>query len=116
MNAKNKEVSHLKHFTEIATKDDEVNDGIELIPNPQTDSFVDQFIWDNLIENFEIALPKLLKFLTPREQQVFKLIRGDKRNVDIAESLNLSKARITVLMRQIERKLKKACEDLMLIE
>ena len=116
MNAKNKEISHLNHFTHVTTEDDEFNNAIELIPNPQPNSFIEQFIWDDLIENFEKTLPKLLRFLTPRERQVFKLIRADKRNVDIAQSLNLSKARITVLMRQIEKKLKQACRKLMVVE
>lgn len=115
MNAKNKEIAHLKHFTSVLSEDPEVDDVISQIPNPVSESFVDEFIWKDSVENFEKSLPRLLQFLTPREQQVFKLIRKDNRNTDIAEMLNLSKARITVLMQQMEQKLKQACEDLMLL-
>ncbi len=116
MNAKNKEIAHLKHFTSICNEDDEVDDGIDLLPNPAADSFIEQFIWENSVENFEKAIPKLIQFLTPREQQVFKLIRDDRRNSDISETLNLSKPRVSALTRQVEQKLRQACKDSGLIE
>lgn len=112
INAKNREITHLSHFAPVCSE----NDSDESIPMPQVDSFVAQFIWENSVENFEKALPKLLQFLTPREGQVLKLIRNDKRSSDIAKSLNLSKSRISALTRQVEQKLKQACMDLRLIE
>lgn len=111
INAKNKEITHSNRFTSICSENDEKS-----VPVPQADSFVEQFIWENSVENFEKALPKLLQFLTPRECQVLKLIRDDKRSSDIAKALNLSKPRISALTRQVEQKLKQACMDLMLIE
>lgn len=116
MNAKNKEIAHLKHFISGCSKNDEVDDGIDLIPNPASDSFIEQFIWENSVENFEKTIPKLIGFLTSREQQVFKLIRDDRCNGDISEILNLSKPRVSALTRQVEQKLKQACKDLGLIE
>ncbi len=85
-------------------------------PDPTTESFVDTLVWDISVANFERALPELLNELTPREQQVFNCIREDLRNTDIAEVLHLSPGRVSQLVNQVEIKLKRACQQLGLIE
>ena len=66
--------------------------------------------------SFTAALPKLLNVLTPREREIFGFIREDMRNVDIAETLHLSTARVSQLVSQVEIKLKEACQVLGLTE
>ena len=85
-------------------------------PDPTTQSFVDALVWDISVANFERALPQLLNDLTPRERQVFIFIRQDMRNREIAEALHLSQGRVSQLVNQVEIKLKRACQQLGLIE
>ncbi len=89
---------------------------ISNIPDPTTELFVDRLIWDFSIADFERALPQLLKDLTPRERQVFVLIREDMHNCDIAKALNLKPSRISYMVKQVKMKLKQGCLRLGLIE
>ncbi|MCY3550914.1 MAG: sigma-70 family RNA polymerase sigma factor [Candidatus Poribacteria bacterium] len=117
MNAKIKEMNHMSRFQNYMDNDtDKHTDFIADLIDPHGDSFVEDVIWDETIANFEKALPEILPMFSDRERQVFLLIREDKRNKDIAEILNLTPARISVLVRQVESRLKQACIDLMLIE
>lgn len=99
----------------------DVADNTEIVPipntlDPKTESFVDALIWDISVANFESALPQLLNELTPRERQVFIFIREEMRNSDIAETLHLSRGRVSQLVNQVEHKLKQACQKFGLIE
>ncbi|RKU30527.1 hypothetical protein C6499_06040 [Candidatus Poribacteria bacterium] len=66
--------------------------------------------------SFNTALPKLLKMLTPREQEVFACLRTDQRNCEIAETLTLSEARVNQLVTQVTQKLTRAAQRLGLAE
>ena len=126
-NARRKELIHhgreshepIGAFDTHNTADTEADSDMAFIPNvpdPTTESFVDALVWDISVANFERALPELLNGLTPREQQVFNCIREDLRNTDIAEVLHLSPGRVSQLVNQVEIKLKRACQQLGLIE
>ena len=126
MNAKNTELDHFRRYvleTDTAqevqdTADTDVDSDVGLlsqIPDPQPD-FEDTLIWELWNADFERALPQLLHRLTPRERQVFNLIRADMRNHKIAETLNLSRGRISQLTQQIELKFKQGCQKLGIIE
>ena len=108
INAKNKEMAHNSRFS------DQDNGYSDFIGADYT-NFVEEFIWDETLLNFEKSLPKLLAGLTHRENQVFALVRQDIPNKDIAKILNLSAPRISKLVKQVESKLKTACKELMLI-
>lgn len=126
MNAKRKELTHFRHYRP--------NSYVQQTPQESPDTgmtqsddflinvvdvqvgFEDTLIWDMWNTDFDRALPQLLQQLTPREQQVFNLIRSDVRNCDIAKMLKLSDGRITQLTQQIEMKLKRVCQTLGLIE
>ncbi len=84
-------------------------------PNRQT-HFVDGLIWEMWRADFEKALPQLLRCLTKREQQVFTCIRKNMQQVNIAERLELSKPRVNQLLKQVELKLIRECQNLGLIE
>ena len=78
--------------------------------------FVDELLSELTLANFQRVLPQLRETLTPREQQVFDLIREDMRNRKIAETLHLSPGRVSQLVTQVEIKLKTACQQLGIIE
>ena len=126
-NARDKELLHqgrerlgtTQPWDADAVTDVEGNEGIEStsnLPHPIVESFVDGLLWDVSVANFEQFLPQLLKDLTPRERQVFALIREDTRNYDIAEALDLRPSRISYLVKQVKTKLKQGCLRLGLIE
>ena len=126
-NARNKELLHqgrerlgtTQPWDADAVTDAEGNEGIEItshLPHPIVESFVDGLLWDVSVANFEQFLPQILKDLTPRERQVFALIREDTRNCDIAEALHLKPSRISYLVKQVKTKLKQGCLRLGLIE
>lgn len=87
-----------------------------VVPEPATPSFVDALLWDLSVADFNDAIPRLLNVLSEREQQVFKLIREDLRNSEIAERLHITQGRVSQLVRQVQTKLKRACQALGLIE
>lgn len=62
--------------------------------------------------SFATALPKLLKMLTPREQEVFHCLRDDYQNCEIAEALTISEARVSQLVKQVTLKLTNAGRQL----
>jgi len=66
--------------------------------------------------SFNTALPKLLKMLTPREQEIFACLRANHQNCDIAKALALSEARVNQLVTQVTRKLTRAAQRLGLAE
>ena len=66
--------------------------------------------------SFNMALPKLMKMLTPREQEIFARLRENQRNSEIAKALTLSKARVSQLVTQVTRKLNHAARNLGLTE
>ena len=96
--------------------DEEDIDIILNAPDPNAECFVDELVWEISVANFEKVLPQLLETLTHREQQVFACIREDMSNCDIAKMLELSPPRISQLVRNIERKLREACQKFRLIE
>ena len=71
-----------------------------------------------LVQNisFEAVLPKLLQTLTPREREVFVCIRKDRQNYEIAETLKISKARVSQLVTQVTLKLTREARRLGLTE
>lgn len=83
-------------------------------PNTQPDCG-DALIYEMWNADFEKALPQLLQRLTKREQQVFICIREDMKQVDIAERLELSKPRVSQLLKQVELKLRCESQNLGLI-
>lgn len=85
------------------------------LPDEKSD-FVDRFIYEMWNADFENALPRLLQRLTKREQQVFTCVREDMKPVDIAERLELSKPRVSQLLKQVKLKLTHECQNLGLIE
>ena len=82
------------------------------IPDPHAE-FEDQLVRDI---SFNTALPKLLKTLTPREQEIFACLRNNQRNCNIAKALALSEARVNQLVTQVTLKLTDACRRLGLAE
>lgn len=85
------------------------------LPDEKSD-FVDRFIYEMWNADFEKAFPQLLQRLTKREQQVFTCIRQNMKQIDIAKRLNLSKPRVSQLMKQVELKLTSECQNIGLIE
>ena len=85
------------------------------VPDKQTD-FVNVLVWEIWNADFEKALPQLLQCLTKREQQVFTCTRANMKQIDISERLDLSKPRVSQLLKQVERKLRRECQNLGLIE
>ena len=85
------------------------------MPDEKAD-FEDTLIYEMWNADFEKALPQLLQGLTKRERQVFTCIRQNMKQVDIAESLELSKPRVNQLLKQVELKLTHECQNLGLIE
>ena len=77
-------------------------------PDPQGD-FEDRLATDL---SFTDALPDILKSLTPRERQVFSFLRQEWQHHEIAETLNLSKGRVSQVVKQIHVKLATAGERL----
>ncbi len=98
--------------------DAEINHDIGLlweIPDPVAE-FEDEVIWNIFVQDFEKALPILVKKLTPMEQRVFALIRENRVNSEIAAILERTPGRISQLTRQVAVKLRKACKELGLVE
>jgi len=79
-------------------------------------NFVDTLIWELWNADFEHALPQLLQSLTGREQQVFTGTRAGMKPLDIAAALQLSKPRVSQLLKQVALKLRRECQHLGLIE
>ncbi len=65
-------------------------------------AFEDELVRDI---SLEAVLPELLQALTEREREVFVYLREDQQNYEIAETLNLSTARVSQLVRQVLGKL-----------
>lgn len=85
------------------------------VPDPDAESLEERVIWDIFVADFENALPQLLEKLTDRERQVFAYLRKDMPNCAIAAALNLSSPRVSQLIRQVEQKLRRACQSLKII-
>lgn len=123
---KKKEVQHSWRFTSVSYEDDASQENSEAHRNEQRrrgfalpderDDFVDRLIYEMWNADFEKALPRLLQRLTKREQQAFTCIRQNLKQVDIAERLTLSNPRINQLLKQVESKLRRECQNLGLIE
>ena len=122
---KKKEVQHSRRFTSVSYEDDASQENSEAHPDKQEGVFAgadektdfeDTLIYEMWNADFEKALPRLLQRLTKREQQVFTCIREDMKQVDIAERLELSKPRVSQLLKQVELKLTSECQNLGLIE
>lgn len=77
-------------------------------PDPQAD-FEDRLVEDL---SFASALPDILKILTPGEQKVFTYLREGWQNHEIAGVLNLSKGRVSQLIKQVTEKLTNAGQRL----
>ena len=129
INAKRKELKHqARECSDCYTKPDvdqapcqndkdERNiDFLLNVPDVNAECFVDRLIWEVSVANFEKVLPQLLEVLTQREQQVFACIREDMPNCDIAKVLKLSPPRISQIARNVEQKLREACQRFGLIE
>ena len=73
---------------------------------------------DELVQDlsFQEALPKLLQTLTARERDVFACLRENQQNHEIAETLKLSEARVSQLVKQVTLKLTHAGQRLGLTE
>ncbi len=97
-------------------EDKKEKDLIENYPDTNAEYFVDELVWKVSVTNFEKALPQLLKSLTHREQQVFSYIREDMPKCEIAKIMKLSPPRISQLARNVEQKLRDACQRFGLIE
>lgn len=120
----------LKHLSRESPESNLVSDTIGLLdvddqkeidiiynfPDANAENFVDELVWEVSVANFEKALPQLLDVLTHREQQVFSYIREDLPKCEIAKMMNLSPPRITQLARNVEQKLRDACQRFGLIE
>ncbi len=125
-NAKTKEIQHYGHFIHPPNEEDMPNGTSErstcaqgaflLSASGRTVNFEDTLVWEMWNKDFEQALPRLLKCLTKREQQVFSAIRSNMKQCDIAENLALSKARVSQLLKQVERKLMSKGQKLGIIE
>ena len=81
-------------------------------PDPQAE-FESRLIRDI---SFAAALPEFLKILTPRERKVFTYLREDRQNHEIARMLNISKSRVSQLVKQITSKLTTAAQRFGLTE
>lgn len=125
--AKRRELKHLSRETPESymvsetTGLSDVNDhkDIDIIhnfPDANAENFVDELVWKVSVANFEKVLPQLQKALTNREQQVFTYIREDRPNCEIAKLMQLSPPRISQLVRNVEQKLREACQRFKLIE
>lgn len=124
--AKKKENQQCWRFTPVSYQDDasqesseahrnEQKRGLFRLPSKEAD-FVDTLIYEMWNADFEKALPRLLQRLTKRERQIFTCIRQNMKQVDISERLELSKPRVSQLLKQLERKLRHECQNLGLIE
>ena len=124
--AKEREIQHCQRFMPPASEgyfpyeDSEIalnsqESIISSVLDPQSD-FVDKLIWEMWNIDFEKFLPELLQCLTKREAQVFTCIRVNMKQCDIAEKLNLSKPRVSQLLKKIELKLRHECQNLGIIE
>ena len=115
---KTKELQHYQHFTSplhSETKEDSQERFLSSVIDAQG-AFEDTLIWDLWTADFERELPQLLNCLTQREQQVFRLIRRDIKQCEIAETLGVSTPRISQLLKQVEFKLTRECQRLGMIE
>ena len=121
-----KEIRHYRPFIHPPNEEDISNGTSEINPflqdafasrasYPKT-NFEDTLIWEMWNKDFEQALPRLLKCLTKREQQVFTSIRANMKQCDIAKNLALSKSRVSQLLKQVELKLRHECQNLGIIE
>ena len=106
MDAKKREIK--QSLREVSTSYVPVNETRETaagsvlqFPDPQAD-FEDRLAEDL---SFASALPDILKILTPGEQKVFTYLREDWQNHEIASVLNLSKGRVSQLVKQVIEKL-----------
>ena len=123
---KKRESQQCWRFTPICYEDDASQENSEAHRNEQTKGlftvpdkgadFEDTLIYEMWNADFEKALPQLLQRLTKREQQIFTCIRENMKQVDIAEKLDLSKPRVSQLLKQVELKLRRECQHLGLIE
>ena len=122
---KKKEAQQCWRFTSVCYQEGASQENSEAHPDKQEGVFAgadektdfeDTLIYEMWNADFEKALPRLLQRLTKREQQVFTCIREDMKQVDIAERLELSKPRVSQLLKQLERKLRHECQNLGLIE
>lgn len=125
-NAKAKEMGHYGHFIRYPNEEGVPKGTSEISPSlqdalpssasyPKAD-FENTLIWEMWNKDFEQALPRLLKCLTKREQQVFSAIRSNMKQCDIAETLGLSRPRVNQLLKQVELKLTRECQHLGIIE
>jgi len=124
--SKKKELQQYWRFTPASEWDDTFQDSAALHGKPQegvllalpdkVPNFVDTLIWELWNADFEHALPQLLQSLTCREQQVFTGTRAGMKPLDIAAALQLSKPRVSQLLKQVALKLRRECQHLGLIE
>ena len=122
---KKKEVQQGWRFTSICYQEGASQENSEAHPDKQEGVFArsdektdfeDTLIYEMWNADFEKALPRLLRRLTKREQEVFTCVREDMKQVDIAERLELSKPRVSQLLKQVELKLTSECQNMGLIE
>jgi RNA polymerase sigma factor (sigma-70 family) len=120
------ELQHCSRFMPVCYQEDSSQESSEAhrngqargaftVPDKKAD-FEDAVIYEIWNTDFEKALPQLLQGLTEREQQVFTCIRANMKQIDIAERLDLSTARVSQLLKQVERKLRGECQNQGLIE
>lgn len=125
-NAKAQEIRHYGHFIHPPNEEDMPNGASEISTPPQDMclssvscrkvTFEKTLVWEMWNKDFEQALPRLLKCLTKREQQVFSAIRSNMKQCDISETLGLSRPRVSQLVKQVELKLTRECQHIGIIE
>ena len=107
MDAKNREIRQslrevpMSYAPANEPCDSEAPASVLQVPDPQA-AFEDRLA-DEL--SFASALPKLLNMLTPKEREIFTYLREDWQNHEIADVLNLSKGRVSQLVKQVNMKL-----------
>lgn len=85
------------------------------VPDKQAE-FEDKLISELQLNEFESRLPEMLRQLTPRERQIFKLLRTGIQPHDIAKMLSLSRARISQISKKVVQKLNRGCQEFGIIE
>lgn len=105
-NAKSKEVVHSERellYTSETQNGSEANqDGCQLWePIDPYAEFEDELIDDLALAS---ALPALLRTLTPRQREVYTCLCWHEKNCEIASRLSISEARVSLLVKDVKRK------------
>ena len=111
-NAKEKELLHNRRELPHVDEESDLDADVDAEPNrdigwwhevsDSTSEFEEKLVQDL---SFREALPALLQTLTAREREVFTCLREDQQNHEIAETLKLSKGRVSQLVKQVTLKL-----------